>query len=509
MTGEIGYGIDFGTSNSTLVIAHADGTFQLVRDPASPLGAVSVPSTVCVLKDGRIAVGHAAQNAKLWRPWAFRAEFKRDFGVRDRARLGDRALRPDELAAEVLRFLRERAAEQAAGEPAQVVITVPAAWEAGKHALMREAAAAAGFDPAVVRLVPEPVAALAQAFGTASGTVLVYDLGGGTFDCALAHGDARGHEVLGAAGGLGDLGGTEFDRIVLRLLAAQAEPAARDELFGADAAGSVELLGRRLRLGDTAEQVKCQLSAVEVHEALVSEFVPPVMAELTRAALEEALRPVLAETLAECDRLLAANGLSWPEVDRIIPVGGSCRVPLVSRMLAEHTGRPVIPVNEPELAIARGAAVLAAAGPPKTRSTRPRPAARPAQPRGGSGKGTAAGQGSRARGRGGGILSPRSSDRASSGPVTKVSITREHAMNGAYGAMVVLVDGQVRARLANRESTTFEIPGGTHEIECRQSGERSNVITVHAAGGELRLVCRFKELPSSSRVAEKIFLGAG
>lgn len=358
---DVAYGIDFGTSNSAIVVARSDGTLAQVRDPGSPIGLSSVPTSVCVLRDGRLMVGRAAENAKRLRPAAFRSDFKRDFGDETPVRLDDREFRPDELTTEVLRFLREQAIEQVPGTANRVVITVPAAWESGKHALMLKAAERAGFDPGVVELVAEPVAALAYAFGShasaGSETVLVYDLGGGTFDCALAQGNEAGYEILGAPGGLGDIGGTLFDRMLLQLMRARYGDSVAALLDGPPA--DPDTMRRRLSLKDTCEAFKCQLSVAETHEDLLSELVPPVTFELTRAALEEELRPLLEETLAECDRLVTRNNLTWQDIDQIIPVGGSSRIPLVGRMLAEHSLRVVLRVEDPDLAIARGAARMA------------------------------------------------------------------------------------------------------------------------------------------------------
>jgi molecular chaperone DnaK (HSP70) len=358
------HAIDFGTSNSAVIVGYGDGTLTQVRDPASPAESSSIRTSVCVLRDGQVAVGHAAENAKRLRAGAYRGEFKREFGDRTPTTLAGRPMTPDEMTVEVLRFLREQAQGAVPGEPERVVITVPASWEAGNRDLMRTVAGLAGYDPAAVRLIAEPVAALAYAFAEHHDpadrmTALVYDLGGGTFDCAVARGTAQGHEILGEPGGLDDVGGAAFDRLLLGLIRDRfGEPAAA---LLDSAAGDPDVLRRRLMLKDRCEAIKCQLSVTGNHEDLLSELVPPGVLDLARAELEALIRPLLAETLAECDDLLARLGLGWADVDRVVPVGGSSRIPLVGQLLAERTRRPVLRVDHPEMAIVHGGALIARA----------------------------------------------------------------------------------------------------------------------------------------------------
>lgn len=508
------YGIDFGTSTSSLMVARPDGTTVAVRDPGSPARSASVPTSVCVLSGGRLVVGRAAENAKRLRPAAYRAEFKRDFGDPDPVRMDTLSLRPDELTTEVLRFLRELAADQAPGEAGHVVITVPAAWEAGRRDLMRTAAVRAGFDSSAIELVAEPVAALASAAGGAAGTTFLYDLGGGTFDCAVAMGDEASHEVLGAPGGLADLGGTEFDRILLRMLRERAGPAVAALLGGP--AGDADVIRRRLSLKESCEGFKCQLSVAESHEDLFTELAPPVRFELTRADFERELRQPLMETLAECDRVLRDNGLSWRKIDRIVAVGGGSRMPIVTKLLAEHSGRPLVRVDEPELAICRGAAALALRRLPLHRKSAPsavEPATgnRPVSParaeerRSAEEPGCAEEPGPRRRParRGLGLLSAQP---ASGAPRVKVTVRRASTPTGSWGRMSLLVDDVEQERLQDGQTVTIAVEPGLRRFQCRQYGHVSNVLVLEAGIEEINLVCRFKDLDLSSPAREKIVL---
>ncbi|MFI6295872.1 Hsp70 family protein [Nonomuraea sp. NPDC050790] len=354
------YGIDFGTSNSSIMVGLADGRIVVVPDPETP-GAAEIPTAV-LAAGGKLHVGTAARRLGPAYIQDYRTEFKRDFGDDAPVHLDGRRYLVHELAAEVLRFLREQARRAAAGEPDVVVITVPVSWDAGNHDLMRQAAESAGFDPATVTLVSEPVAGVR---GAVTGqrffdeqTILLYDLGGGTFDCALTRGTTdAGFRDVGRPGGISTLGGIDFDREILTAIR-QRHPEQVDGLF-ADPEPGVAVLRRRLGLRDTCEKIKHALSEREEHEALLSELDPPVLFRMTRDELGALLDKSLAETVDECERLLGDQELAWSDVTKVIPVGGSSRLPMVHAQISRRSGVTVLKVEEPELAVVRGAVHLA------------------------------------------------------------------------------------------------------------------------------------------------------
>jgi molecular chaperone DnaK (HSP70) len=265
------------------------------------------------------------------------------------------------LTVEVLRFLRDKAQNTIPGDPERVVITVPASWEAGNQNLMRSVAQRAGYETATVDLIAEPVAALAYAFRELHDpaehlTFLVYDLGGGTFDCAVAQGTAGWYEVLGKPGCLDDVGGAAFDRLLLDLIRDRFSDTAARLLDGP--ADDPDILRRKLTLKDRCEKFKLRLSVADYHEDLLSELKPPSWFRLDRAEFETLIRSLLRETISECDRLLEELELDWPDVHRVVPVGGSSRIPLVGKMLAQHCGRPVLAIDHPDMAVAQGAALF-------------------------------------------------------------------------------------------------------------------------------------------------------
>ncbi|MCX4671960.1 Hsp70 family protein [Streptomyces sp. NBC_01381] len=357
------YGIDFGTWTSALVILRRGHPPLPVRDPVSPYGATSVRSAVCLLPDGSTVVGQAAQNSRLQRPERFRAEFKREFGEAFPHRLGERLFTTVQLTTYVLGFLVEQARAAVNSAPSRVVITVPATWEGNRRELMLTAAEAAGLPPEIVEVHTEPVAATVYALHDhgmdRDRTVLVYDLGGGTFDLAVAQGSTEGFTVLGSPGGLADVGGLAIDRAVLAMVQERC-PEAVAELRQA-AAGSNEsgTLRRAILLAEACTTFKHQLSVSSEHSDLLTMLDPPVEVTLTQNDLREAIRPLLSDTVEECERVLRMHGLEWGDLDLIVPVGGSSRLPMVGDLLAERSGQPVLTVSEPELAVATGAAWLA------------------------------------------------------------------------------------------------------------------------------------------------------
>jgi uncharacterized protein len=356
----LGHAIDFGTSNSAIVVCQPDGVTTPVPAPGGTFGSCSIPTSVYIGLDGSVLVGNAAENARLQWPEGYRREFKREFGAPDVTMLGEIAMTAFDMTVHVLRFLRRCAMARVLGEPEQVVITVPASWEAGRQVAMRAAAAEAGYQDAEVSLVPEPVAALASVFGDRNVrddlTALVYDLGGGTFDCAVARGTLDNFDVLGTPCGIADLGGVDFDGLLLRLFGERLGPEVRDVLYGP--AQDIERLGRRLSLHDESERIKWELSAELHYEGLLTAVKPPPWVRMERTEFETLIGPLVAETLAECERMLRQLGMHWPDVNRVVPTGGSSNIPLVQTLLTQRTGLVVMRPADPARSVVSGAAAL-------------------------------------------------------------------------------------------------------------------------------------------------------
>lgn len=368
-------GIDLGTSNSCAAIVK-DGQPQMLtwKD-----GQALVPSIVALTPRGQLVVGAAAKSQLTTNPkWAVYG-FKRLIGrpadseeVREllkrfpyevvptddgecAVKLGDRAYRLEELSALVLREIKQLA-EARLGEPVhRAVITVPAWYSERQREAVREAGRLAGFH--VERIVNEPTAA-ALAWGSSRKKpqrVLVYDLGGGTFDASVLEYTEAVYEVK-STGGDTFLGGIDFDSAIVAQLLADFE-ARTDTIFTDRVAVQ--------RVYDAAERAKMALSNLKearIHVPFVAvvEGKPiDLDVTLTRAQLEKLTRNIVDRTMEVCQEVLKTRGLRADQIDEIVLVGGQSRAPLVQERIALLFGRQPVTVGNPEEAVALGAALLA------------------------------------------------------------------------------------------------------------------------------------------------------
>ncbi|WP_238007510.1 Hsp70 family protein [Dactylosporangium sp. AC04546] len=338
--------IDFGTSTSSGVAAGA-----FVEDPAD--GSFAWPSAV--FWDGAaLLVGGAAQRRRRSDPAAYRDEFKRLLGEDDPVLLGDRAFRPVELVTALLSALRVQAGDRSG----HVVLTVPAAFVGGdpRGALMIAAAEAAGFT--TVELVPEPVAAawapLPQEPLRDGQTLLVYDLGGGTFDAAVVRGGTPAHTVLGHAS-LDDLGGRDIDAILSARIRAESE----EWLAPMVTAASGSALRVALATSELARTIKHQLTDAPEAEEFLMPTAPAF--RLDRAAFDAAVADLVERTVDCCMHLLRRLDLDRSRLDGILLAGGGSRMPVVATALRRAFDRPLIRTADPGLAVVQGAAAWAAA----------------------------------------------------------------------------------------------------------------------------------------------------
>ncbi len=350
-------GIDFGTSLSSAALWR-DGRLLLVKEPLRH--GYSFPTSVYLASSGDILVGQAAENQRLNDPGRYRREFKRELGGAIPLTLGDRPFLPEDLVAAVLRKLKREAENLTGGAAALTgaVITVPADYQSHKRGLMERAAHDAGFG--VVTLLEEPVAAALtytrQAGEVAEGAaILVYDLGGGTFDVALLRRQGSSYTPIAVPLGLERCGGIDFDRAISRDLLARFPAVA--ELIGAR---RQDRESQRLRAGliDFCREVKHVLSETEEVELPLPLGFPAEGYTLSRVAFTTLIEPYLTETLALCRQIVQSAGLQLADVAGVLMVGGSCRMPPIQAAVAT-LGRPVWRVEEPELAVCQGAALYA------------------------------------------------------------------------------------------------------------------------------------------------------
>lgn len=345
-------GIDLGTTNSSIAILR-DGRPEVLRDGDDGL----VPSCVGVGARNEIVVGAVARNQAALYPDRTVLSVKRRMGTTAKLRLGNRDYSPQEVSAFILRNLAERAKKVLGSKVERVVITVPAYFTDAQRKATREAGELAGM--AVERIVNEPTAAsLAYDIGhKAASQILVYDLGGGTFDVSVVRTEGGVVEVLATAGD-NRLGGDDFDALIVERLNGHLE-----EESGPDLRGDRSVQARLLH---AAEAAKKKLSfepfaMIEEDNLAVVDGRPVHLSyELSRMDFEKDIKDLLQGSLKHVSKALADAELRPGELDLVLLVGGSTRIPLVARMLKERLGSMPHGEVDPDQCVALGAAVQAA-----------------------------------------------------------------------------------------------------------------------------------------------------
>jgi molecular chaperone DnaK len=345
-------GIDLGTTNSEIAALVGGRPKVLGPGPTKML-----PSCVGFSPTGQLLVGESARNQLLVFPELTVRSIKRKMGSGEKVLLGDKAFTPQEISALILRELAEWAARELGRAVRKAVITVPAYFSDAQRQATREAGELAGLE--VVRILNEPTAAsLAYGFGDDTPrTVMVYDLGGGTFDVSIVTMQNDVTEVL-ASHGNNQLGGDDFDQLLLNRLLAEFS-----RCHGIDLKDVHPASYSRLRWA--AEEAKKRLSfepytAVR-EEALATRDGAPLHldVEVSREEYEGMIRPLVESTLDSVARAMEDAGKQAGQIDAVLLVGGSTRTPLVNQVLTDRLGlRPHAEVH-PDLCVALGAGLLA------------------------------------------------------------------------------------------------------------------------------------------------------
>tara|TARA_Y100000592_G_scaffold10021_2_gene14208 strand:- start:34 stop:1725 length:1692 start_codon:yes stop_codon:yes gene_type:complete len=339
-------GIDLGTTNS-LVSVWDGGAAKLVPNA---LGRMLTPSVVGLDDEGQLVVGDIARERLQTHPHLTTALFKRHMGSAHSTQLGSHSFRPEELSALVLRSLKEDV-ERAYGEPVvEAVISVPAYFSDAQRKATRIAGELAGFK--VERLINEPTAA-ALAYGVhqkGDASFLVFDLGGGTFDVSVLELFDGVMEVRASAGD-NFLGGEDFDDAIVAhvvvALTAQGLPDPQRPAI-------------RHRLRREAQRVRHALGQQSEARFQLSEDGREWTVALTQERLLEICEPLLERLRAPIERALRDARIKVADLDEVLLVGGTTRMPLVRKLVASLFGRfPAMHLN-PDEVIAQGAAVQAA-----------------------------------------------------------------------------------------------------------------------------------------------------
>lgn len=347
---EIIVGIDLGTTNSEIAILRDEGKPEVIPVEGGPI----MPSCVGIDPEGRLIVGRTAKNQMVSHPENTVLSIKRRMGENTAVTLGGKSFSPEEISSFILAGMKSEA-EKYLGHPiAKAVITVPAYFDDAQRNATKDAGVLAGLD--VVRIINEPTAAaLAYEAGHEENQrILVYDLGGGTFDVSLVVVE-NGIVEVKASHGDTHLGGDDFDRLLMDYVARRFK-----EQQGVDLESDLRATNR---LWVAVEKAKCTLSD-RPFAGIREEFIVGnhhLDMEISRDDYEEMIRPLLRKTMDAVHACLTDSLFLPKAIDKIILVGGATRTPLVTQMLQEDMG--IEPHHEisPDLIVAMGAAIQGAA----------------------------------------------------------------------------------------------------------------------------------------------------
>ncbi|KKS08001.1 MAG: Chaperone protein DnaK [Candidatus Uhrbacteria bacterium GW2011_GWF2_41_430] len=368
-------GIDLGTTNSAMAIMEG-GQPKILENKE---GSRTTPSVIAIAKSGERFVGTPAKRQAVTNPKNTLYSIKRLIGRRFddpevqrdiktmpyeivkrgegvAVKMGDKEYTPQEIGAMVLQKMKADAEEKLGESVTEVVITVPAYFDDAQRQATKDAGEIAGLK--VLRIINEPTAAaLAYGFDKKVGQqILVYDLGGGTFDVSVLDVSENTVEVLSTNGDT-HLGGDDFDKVIIDWIITEFK-----NLEGIDLTGD-SLAMQRVK--DAAERAKIELSTAqqtEINQPFITSGVEGpkhLVMPLTRSKLEELVGPLVEKTMEPVKKALSDAKLSTGEIEEIVLVGGMTRMPLVMKKVEEFFGKkPNVSVN-PDEVVALGAAIQA------------------------------------------------------------------------------------------------------------------------------------------------------
>ena len=343
-------GIDLGTTNSCVAVMEGGEAVVI----ANAEGMRTTPSVVGFSKTGERLVGQVAKRQAITNPEGTVASIKREMGTNYKANINGKAYTPQEISAMILAKLKADAEAYLGEKVTEAVITVPAYFNDSQRQATKDAGAIAGLN--VKRIINEPTAA-ALAYGVdkeQDQKIMVYDLGGGTFDVSIIEMGDGVQEVLATAGN-NRLGGDDFDDRIIKYLAAE---------FKKD--NGIDLLNDKMaaqRLKEAAEKAKIELSGV-MQTAINLPFITVdatgpkhLDMTLTRAKFDELTADLVEATMGPVRQALADSGLSTGELNKVLMVGGSSRIPAVQDAVKKLIGKDPFKGINPDECVALGAAI--------------------------------------------------------------------------------------------------------------------------------------------------------
>ncbi len=346
-------GIDLGTTNSCVAVYEGGEPIVI----PNPEGARTTPSVVAVSKTGERLVGQVAKRQAVSNPENTIVSIKRKMGSDTKVTMGGKQYSPQEISAMILQKLKSDAEAYLGSPVTQAVITVPAYFTDAQRQATKDAGKIAGLE--VMRIINEPTAA-ALAYGMdkdEAQKIMVFDLGGGTFDVSILEISDGVFEVL-ATNGNNHLGGDDFDERIINWLA---------DGFASEN-GGIDLRKDKMalqRLKEAAEKAKIELSGT-MSSAISLPFITAdatgpkhLEATLTRAKFDELTRDLVEATMGPTKQALADAGISVGEIAKVLMVGGSSRIPAVQEAVKKYLGKEPFKGINPDECVAIGAAIQA------------------------------------------------------------------------------------------------------------------------------------------------------
>ena len=345
-------GIDLGTTNSCVAVIEGGEPVVI----ANAEGARTTPSVVAFSKDGERMVGQVAKRQAITNPDRTISSIKRDMGTARKVNIDGKDFTPQEISAIILQKLKNDAESYLGDKVTEAVITVPAYFTDAQRQATKDAGKIAGLE--VKRIINEPTAA-ALAYGIDKETdqkVMVYDLGGGTFDVSIIEMGDGVQEVLATAGN-NRLGGDDFDKRIMDWMV---------ETFKQQ--NGIDLTGDKMamqRIKEAAEKAKIDLSGMTSTDInlpfITADANGPkhFEATLTRAKFNELTADLVEATMGPVKQALSDSGLSASNLDKVLLVGGSTRIPAVQEAIKNFTGKEPFKGINPDECVAVGAALQA------------------------------------------------------------------------------------------------------------------------------------------------------
>ena len=341
-------GIDLGTSNSAAAIYRKGKVESIPID-----GRKILPSVISYKEDGQILVGNNAKARLFIDPLNSIASSKRYIGDPGKKyKIHKRVLTPIDAAGEILNKIKTEASKYLGQAVTEAVITVPAYFTSEQREATRKAGEQAGLK--VLRLLPEPTAA-AIAYGLdkeRNQTIMVYDLGGGTFDVSILKVEGNSFKVV-AVDGDSMLGGDDFDDKIVQYLIDKEKIGGQ---IKSNSQASIDLQ----RLKEAAEEAKKELSESDITDIIIPDILGAhIDEELTIKSFNEMSQSLLNKTIDKIKEVVKEAGLTKRDISRVILVGGSSRMRAVQEIVTEQIKKPFIADNVDEI-VAHGAAIMAA-----------------------------------------------------------------------------------------------------------------------------------------------------